>query len=366
MANVSRQFGVLASHRLEGTYRFKDKFQLLPSAFESKMVLQDHPLILEVCFDSEAWPNRPNDGWYRDQLEQERYEHLTSNLGDQPSDSESSWLETYQQTTEMRRPGAIVSEIVSLLTLFTNFNFQHSNSVSQSWFVQPLAGDPEPIWGQKWYSFDEYTHGVELTLSSAAKASFIPYKEYYSAIKGAVYAGGENLISLPDNIDVLFQFYFSLPSVRKEGFHKACHFYCKTLELASSSASLSLVSSVMAIEALVHLESDKSKSCDVCGTPEYIETCQSCGSPTYRATSRFKNFIVKHTTDTSEMKKFAQRLYHTRSRLAHGGLLRDDLHDTGFYVSEKEEEEQLRRSARDVTRIVLINWLLRIGSEVTS
>ncbi len=361
MSLVSRQVGILASHRLNGQYRFQDTFQLLPSSFKCEMLGQDHPLILEVCFDSEVWPRRPEGEWYRDQWEQERYEHMTKTLGDSLSDDKKRWLETYQQTTQMRRFGAIISELVSLLSLFTNYRFLYSNSAGQSWFVS-LDPDRTPVWGQKWFTFDECSQGTSLSPSSIECAPSMPYQEYYAKIYGAIVVGEENDISFPDNLDQLMRLYFSLGGRYKECFHKACHLYCKALDLASESASLSLMSSAMAIEALANADSDRSRNCENCGTPEHLEKCDLCGAPRYRATTKFKEFIAEYLEQSSEVKTFAKRLYEVRSSLAHGGLLRDDLHDSGFYTNDREEEQQLRRNARRVTRLILINWLLRNGN----
>ena len=56
--------------------------------------------------------------------------------------------------------------------------------------------------------------------------------------------------------------------------------------------------------------------------------------------------------------KFAGTLYITRSKLAHGGLLRDDLHDSGFYAGDKDEEQQFRRNSLILVRIAILNWLI--------
>jgi len=113
----------------------------------------------------------------------------------------------------------------------------------------------------------------------------------------------------------------------------------------------------MAIEALVNCHEDNGPRCKECNAPESIEKCTVCGLPRYRVTSRFKNFLIKFCSGLPN--KFANTLYQVRSKLAHGGLLRDDLHDSGFYAGDKDEEQSFRRETRIVIRKVLLNWLIR-------
>jgi len=57
--------------------------------------------------------------------------------------------------------------------------------------------------------------------------------------------------------------------------------------------------------------------------------------------------------------KLYKDMYDTRSRLAHGGLLREDLFDTGFYAGEKDNEDGLRRNSLIVVRDAMLHWLFK-------
>ncbi len=185
----------------------------------------------------------------------------------------------------------------------------------------------------------------------------IPMKEYYARLRDAISSGEDNIILLPENIDALFDLYFGLDRNTKTAFYTACRLYKQSLELRSTYASLSLVSTVMAIEALVNCVKDKAQPCPKCGAPKSIETCPVCGLPRHRVRSRFKKFLLDFCSELP--KKFADALYDTRSKLAHGGLLRADLYDSGFYGGDKDEEEGLRRKSLVVIRIAILNWLIR-------
>ena len=360
MKSISKQIGVLSSHPLVGYYRYKNLFQILPSTFQCEMLGQDHPLILEIRYLPDIWPHRDELHWYRDLWEQYRFEHIRNGATKRGLEPGDDWVKAYEQITKMNRFPAIINELIFLLTLFTNYRFFVSSASDQGWFISLDTTKDRTIkaqWGQRWYSFDKYETGTELSDTSVAEVSRSPVSEYYSRTRDAITLGEDNSILLPENIDQLFDIYFELDSERKKSFYTACHLYNKALKLSSESASLSLVATVMAIEALVNCVKDKSPRCSSCNTPESIETCDKCGVPLYRVTSLFKQFLNKFFSKTPEAKKFAQDLYITRSALAHGDLLRDDLHDSGFYAEAKDEQQMFRRNSYKVTRIAMLRWL---------
>ena len=141
MEQIAQQTGVLSSHRMGGQYRYKNLFQILPSVFKAEMLGQDHPLILEICFNPDVWPYRDESMWLRDLWEQERYEYIQSQSPKKKLDPTDPWVESYQQITKGNRLTAIIHELNDLLTLFTNHRFFSSNVVIQSWFI-PMDENP--------------------------------------------------------------------------------------------------------------------------------------------------------------------------------------------------------------------------------
>jgi hypothetical protein len=262
----------------------------------------------------------------------------------------------------MMRLPAIIAEMSGLLTLFTNHRF-FTYHAEQHWFIPIPAPDRDAprrsLWGQLYYVLDPLESGVDLSEPTCPEVTKVPTQKYYARVRDAIYVGEDNKVQLPENIDQLFDLYFKLHPDRKTGFHTACHLYNRALELRTTCASLSLVASVMAIEALLNCSgADASvKVCEECRTPESMEKCSVCGLPRYRATSRFKQFLSDFGSE--DLEKFANELYKTRSKLAHGGLLRDDLHDSGFYAGKKDEESMFRRASLSLARIAMLNWLIK-------
>lgn len=362
MESVSNQVGIFCSQSLHGFYRYKDVFQILPLETKNKTYQHDHPLILEMCYDPETWPVRDELLWYRDLWELERYESISKSSSSQNLDPSDDWVIAYQNATKMHRPAAITAEVLSLLTLFTNHRF-FAYTPEQHWFI-PIGTETDPVshqWGQHFYRFGGLESGSALSDPVSSDALKIPIAEYHARTRDAIYAGEDNSVRLPEDIDSLFDLYFALPPAEKKGFNTACLLYGQALELHRTHASLSLVAAVMAIEALVNCFADDrgAKRCEECGAPESIEKCPVCKSPRYRATSRFKQFLNDYWSNAEGASKFANTLYGVRSTLAHGGLLRDDLHDSGFYAGTKDEQQSFHRKTLIATRIALINWLIK-------
>jgi len=366
MNSIAQQTGLLSVLPLHGHYRYRDLFQILPVAVVAQnppLPLSVHrPLILEICYCPDIWPHREQNLWYRDLWEQQRFESIKNHSGMKEWDSSDEWVRTYESITKLMRWGAIIDEVSCLLTLFTNHHFFTYGS-EQYWFIPvgPGMGHADPQWGQLLYKFDALKRGVRLSDPEGAEAERIPVTKYYTCTRDAFNAGEDNFIRLPEIIDQLFDGYFGLDSNSKTAYYTACRLYNQALVLRHGSASLSLVATVMAIEALVNsLHGDGlTNVCDECSAPESIEKCAACGLPRHRATSRFKQFLADFWDDSREAMKFADALYRTRSKLAHGGLLRDDLHDSGFSAGDRDEEQMFRRISLVFTRIAMINWLIR-------
>lgn len=361
MKSIARQTGLLSARPLRGYYRYKDLFQILPLATKNEppQLMHDSPLTVEICYCPDIWPHRDQLLWYRDLWERERLEYFRDHSSKKEVDHSTEWFKAYERLTKQLRWPAITNEVSTLLTLFTNHRFFTYGS-EQYWFILDRT-EEEPDshqWGQLGYLFDKFEEdGAELSDPAGAKAEMIPMKEYYARIRDEFALGEDNIILLPENIDVLFDLYFGLDPNTKTAFYTACSLYNQSLELRSTYASLSLVSTVMAIEGLVNCVKDKRQPCPECNAPRSIETCPVCGLPRHRVRSRFKTFLLEFCSELP--KKFADALYDTRSKLAHGGLLRDDLYDSGFYGGHKDEEQRFRRKSLVVIRIAILNWLMK-------
>ncbi|MBW8035640.1 MAG: hypothetical protein FVQ79_08425 [Planctomycetes bacterium] len=363
MKPIAQQTGLLSNFPLRGYYRYKDLFQILPAAAQNQSFQQDHPLILEILYFPDVWPHRDQLLWHRDLWERERFEYIQNHSTEREMDPSDEWVKAYQdQTTRMRFP-AIIEEVSGLLTLFANHRF-FTYHAEQHWFIPIHPPDRDApnrsLWGQLDYIFDPLGSGTDLSEPTCPEVTKVPIQKYYARVRDVMYAGEDNTVQLPENIDHLFDLYFKLHPDKKTGLHTACYLYNRALELRTTCASLSLVAAVMAIEALVNCsgaDQPVTKVCEECRTPESIENCSVCGLPRYRATSRFKQFLSDFGSE--DLKKFANELYKTRSKLAHGGLLRDDLHDSGFYTGKKDEERMFQRNSLSLVRIVMLNWLIK-------
>ena len=358
MTLITNQTIIFSNSPLKGFYKYKDLFQIFPPKKQNELFQHDHPLVLEMQFDDEIYPIRSQNYWYRDDWEEERFEFIKRRSPKRKMDLEDPWVQAYQTNTKMLRSSAILNEVLSLLTLFSHYRFFIYDG-KQHWFIHIEPGEKEKkieesIWGQPIY-ISEYGGAVQsLTNIDCEQLPFVPTGEYYKRFRDTRGYTEDDQVDFPDNINFLFDIYFSLPSIKKTAYYMACHLYNEALFFQRTIPSLSMVSSVMAIEKLMNSEIDTNKTCTKCGAPESIERCSECDTPIYRLRSRFREFMATHSLPDKDT--LYRDMYDIRSRLAHGGLLREDLFDTGFYAGEKDNEDRLRRNSLIVVHDALLHW----------
>jgi hypothetical protein len=316
----------------------------------------DHPLIIELNYLERGWPENVEQLWHRDIWEKSRYESILYSANKKV---DKEWLQTYEHVTEMNRLSALIEELLNLLTLFSNHRFfNYSNN--QSWFIEP-AGDITNIrLGQPWIAFDDLKRKNQFTNPDCAPIPTISTAEYFSHHREVSDVSGNNHVELAENTPKYFDFYFDLGADEKTKYYTACKLYNDALKLNSSNPSLSLIASVMAIESLVPTE--QKEKCTACNAGFSVEKCEECGLPRHRVVSKFKDTVKKYAGDGR--RKLAARLYSERSKLAHGGLLRDDLFDSGFYSKTADEQQDFRRQSLILVRDVVLNWLIMRSQQI--
>ncbi len=366
MSEITNQATVLSNSPLKGFYKYGKFFQLLPPRKQNELFQHDHPLVIEIRFDEDIYPERSSTLWHRDVWEQERFEFIRRRSSRDRMDPSDPWVKAYQEQTRRLRYSAILNEVCNLLTLFTHHRFFLYGG-KQGWFVpiQPheQGKDPvESIWGQP-----GFISGHEGTITTFTEATCddvptVPVSEYIKRFRDARDCTREHQIEFPDTIDLLLDTYFSLSDIKKTAYFMACHLYNQALLFQNTTPSLSMVAAVMAIEKLMNAETESTTSCRECGASESIEHCTTCNAPIYRARSRFRNFMASFSLPDQD--RLYRDMYDIRSRLAHGGLLREDLFDTGFYAGEKDNEDRLRRNSLIAVHDALLHWLIR-SADVT-
>lgn len=347
---ITEQTTIFSNSPLKGFYKYRNLFQIFPPKKQNELFQHDHPLVIEIKFQKEIYPEHSDILWHRDVWEKERFEYIKRRSPKEKMDPSDHWVKAYQDQTKRLRPSAIFKEVCNLLTLFTCYRF-FTYDGKQSWFI-PIRNQPngkikisdESIWGQSGY-ISEYGGTVKnftnITCDSAPLVPMDSYIKRFRDIKGYT---EEDQIDFPDSINFLFDKYFSLPSIKKTVYYKACHIFNQALYFKYSIPSLSMVASVMAIENIMNFDT------------EDIPICENCNAPIYKSRSRFREFMSAYSLPDED--KLYKDMYDIRSRLAHGDLLREDLFDTGFYAGEKDNEDRLRKNSLIVVNEALLHWLV--------
>lgn len=260
-------------------------------------------------------------------------------------------METYHHIPGQNRQPAIQKELQVLLTLLTNYTFIDYGRYPNSWFI--TLSNSEPVWGQVDYRSQELENAAgSFSTTRVGPVKVTSFWQYYRRTRN-VFAED---IEFPDFLDNLFTLYFSLDPNKKQAFYAACLLWVQAND-RHMPPSMSLVAEVSAIETLVHWDDPDPVVCKKCRAFLGPNKCAKCGNTLHGLTRRFVDFITTYAGKSG--KKLADRMYGSRSGVAHhGALLRDDLFDTGFNIGPKDDQLFFRRGTSMVTRTAIVRWLI--------
>ena len=332
---------------IDGFYKYKDIFQLLPPEddFPKMSMTNHHPAILEICF------NKPD----------KEYESISENCIKQPINDD---------IMEMHYGAVKSRNIQKLLTLFSNYQFFDYDKLYQAWFIayEGNGFSQKSVWGQQSYRAPDFNKKIEKLseYKSKNKPKEIEKQKDLNKYYNQLFAGSERPLKFPLNIDVLFNKYFSLSGKKIEAFDSACRLFYYGFDLLMEKQSLALASFISSLETLIEYEYKDQKpkfECDYCKS--IIESsplkCNFCGKPVWGVRAKFREFLSEYGNDSKEFEKVANSFYDLRSKILHMGQLLLADKDINYWADNNENmEESLRiRHFMQITRICLINWLLK-------
>lgn len=307
--NQSESVGqvICFSHdKITGFFRYKDVFQLIPADpdfADTPYSFGDHPVILQF-----------------------RY-----------SKSSNSFF------SHMRRTAKAMTFVRFLSVVTKSPIFMQPKNTRFFWAVEPQDGGTVSKWMQTGYAppagfsvhLEEYSDTVGM-----APIPLVSANEYY----GQGFSRSTQEFSLPDNIDFVLGGIFALPPDKFEKFRIASTWLAMVGEIAQASSSAGYVAIVASLESLL----DKAS-----------ETCETCGQPKFSVTKRIKEFLKKYVPGLDQHPKELDRIYRTRSDLAHGlNLLLGDLETPYLSNKQSQSEFMLQISTAQIARVAVLNWLL--------
>ena len=343
---------LLTDHELQGAFRYRDLFQLLPPRPDDPrppVLAAAYGLTLEVDYDHRVVPERNDDVFAHDVAERERVKSMRKKAAGRPDQEiEESWWDADKESRAMRRGQAVVQEIALLLSVLTNHHFRAAPA-AQLWVLNESKTGVE--WRQPGYP--SFVPGPTDTLSQVAEqAPTVPHEEYYARGRGRYVDRPE--LEVPESLTESLDRYFALPEPRRLGFARAVRLIGHGSDVLPLSRSLSLAAAVIEVDTLVHLDDPELETCPECSALLSDESCDRCGAPRFRLTSRFREFVDALLGDA----ELASHLYRARSDLVHRGVpLRSDEYDSGFSIGENDSQFGLEFGAVAAARAVLLNWL---------
>lgn len=336
---------VFTNSHLKSSFRFEEKFQVLPMNLEGKPqspCAKHFPLFLEYTIE---YP----DGEPKDILE----------LGAIRINKEK--------------------EILNLLSCLTNHRFFNYDSSMMGWgIIMPDKSLDDMTDDEKKYFNNQESHiflggyiynglknDLQIEQFSETKEDIV-YKEarmheYYT---DNPVDDSQHDISFPNTISSALHFYYNLSQKTREKVNSCIYLACDGMDIAAQKRSLSFLSYVSAIEGLVDLDVDDDEIQFECNNCKSIKSspyaCPQCGRPIWGIKQKFVNFLSKFVAGSEKSKKTYRDIYNLRSKMTHTGKLFLSDYELSFNEKRNEKDSDdwlMRLKTLQLFRISLDCWL---------
>ncbi len=316
-SEVARSW-LFSSLRVEGSWRFQDRLQILPPPQNAPSIpyaMGMHPFVLEVAVRKSEDPLIRPVRWRRAQ----------------------------------REAGLVLGVLLhGNLRLPVEVSTKHWMLVPEG--SQEAPGPVAPRYLQEGFMADGFLLAAP-SFAWTEDMPAIPEAEdvrYYSV---AGMEAGRRMV-LPESLAVLLTAYYGLPDMPRQAFLRSCYWFHHSHAVYLVSSSASYLALISAIESLIPHEQGPP-----CPNPD-------CKKPLGKGpTARFREFLEAFAPGLAT-KHERDRLYSLRSQLVHGGhLMRRDV-EGGWEGLRPDATAELMNADRAimVARIALISWLVREAS----
>lgn len=321
---------VFSNSILKSSFRFEDKFQILPIDMEGKPkspYARHFPIFLEYTIDYQ---------------------------NDEPTDFFS--LGAIRINKE--------NEILNLLSCLTNHRFFKYNTSMIGWGIEMPNKMAEDMTEEERQNMDNresrmfmgvyYYQGLKEDLEIKQFTDFKPTASFKEAQMHEYFIDNpiddnKHEVHFPNTLYTALHNYYNLSSETRKKVNSCIYLACDGMDISSNKRSLSFLSYISAIEGLVGLENDSSP-----------EICPQCKRPVFSVNQNFVQFLSKFVAGSAKSKKEYKDIYNLRSRITHSGKLFLSDYELSFDESngEKEYSEWLMRlETLQLFRISLDSWL---------
>lgn len=336
---------VFSNSVLKGSYRFEDKFQILPINMVGKPqspYARHFPLYLEYTIEY-------------------------------PKDEPDSILELGALRMNKEK------EILNLLSSLTNHRFFNYDSSMIGWgiiFPEKLVNNVTDVEKQnldnqesRMFMGGYIYKGMKEDLQIERFSDFKPEVVFKEARMHEYYTEDpiddyQHEVTFPNTIDSALHYYYALSQRTREKVNSAIYLACDGMDISAQKRSLSFLSYISAIEGLVNLEVDDNEIQFECRNCQSIKsspyTCPQCGRPIWGIKQKFVSFLSKFVAGSEKSQKKYKDIYNLRSKMTHTGKLFLSDYELSFDKNRKEKDGDdwlMRIETLQLFRIALDCWL---------
>jgi hypothetical protein len=260
-------------------------------------------------------------------------------------------------------------EITNLLSCITNYRFFFYRDIETSWSL-PLneqtkksSDTVKSEWSAPLFYYpelaDEFKMGNAFSKPAFANIKLVDPKRYYfyDPVEST-----EKEIDFPNDIDDVITNYRGLNTEDKIVCDSAIFLFSNGSDLRDKMKSLSFMSVVSSIETLVHHEFKAEKieyECNDCKTlKSSSRVCAKCGRSVWGIAAKFREFLFKYVSSQEGARKFYNKIYDIRSKIAHTDYLINGENFLNWDFSNQTDEIVMNHlEAIQLSRRAISNWI---------
>lgn len=330
---------------LKTSFRFEDKFQVVPFDFEGKPyspMVRHFPFFLEYNIEFE---------------------------NDEPNDIFE--LSSIRSNKE--------KEILNILSCLTNHRFFSYDSSFTGWgFPCPSKTVDEmseeernalSLLQSKWFMGSYIYHGLKKDLEIKEFTDYKPAAELVESRMHEYYMDNpvddyEHVVTFPNTLPSALHFYYELTDKTRRIVNSCIYLACDGMDIVSHKRSLAFLSYVSAIEGLIGLEVDDKEiefecnSCKTIKSSPYI--CPKCGRPIWGIKQKFISFLAQFVAGSEKSQDIYKKVYNLRCKITHTGKLFLGDYELSFDENNTKQEGEdwlMRLKTLQLFRISLESWL---------
>lgn len=271
--------------------------------------------------------------------------------------------------SKMNHDFNVMTYILRLLSVVTNYRFFIYNVNDQGWFINLDGKKNEDIfckYGAKIYidqKLKDFGFINKFTDVDFQDVEIVKHSVYYQIPDIDDEQNDE--LKMSEYTLLFFELLNNLSEVQKQYFDSSVVLINNGMKIRNEMKSLSFLAFISSIETMTSLvtklnEEEVELECHSCKSIKNSKyNCKSCGKPIWGIGQQIKLYLEKYLSADEKLKTAINKLYNYRSKIAHAGsLLTGDINFEWNDPKKREQHSHTLIAAMQYSKMSLVNYVL--------